>query len=153
MTAAERRIAREPGAGRTLALGPNHLTWKATGADTDGHYALMEFVTMPGTGAGWHVHHHEDESFYVLEGTLTIYLDDQVVRAQPGSYVLIPKGLRHAFVNRGAEPVRSLITLSPAGLEGFFEIVAGPDAPQTADQLAALAEQYQLEFLGPLSPE
>ena len=62
MTAAERRIAREPGTGRTLALGPNHLTWKATAADTDGHYALMEFVTMPGTGAGWHIHHHQDES-------------------------------------------------------------------------------------------
>ncbi len=49
MTAADRRIAREPGEGRTLALGPNLLTWKAIGADTDGRYALMEFVTMPGT--------------------------------------------------------------------------------------------------------
>ena len=152
-TPTDRRIARQHGAGRRLMLGPNRLTWKAVGAETEGRFALMEFEIVPGSGAGLHVHHHEDESMYILAGMLTIYLDDQIVNADGGSFVLIPRGLRHAFVNRGDEPVRVLITLTPAGLEGFFETVAGPDAPQTAEGFDALAKQYQLEFLGPIPSE
>lgn len=149
----DRRIARQYGTGRQLMLGPNRLTWKAVGAETDGRFALMEFEIVVGSGAGLHVHHHEDESMYILAGILTVYLDDQLVQAAPGAFVLIPRGVRHAFVNRGEELVRVLITLTPAGLEGFFEAVAGPDAPQTDAAFDALAKRYQLEFLGPIPAE
>ena len=149
MAADDRSIALAPGEGRTLPLGANALQWKATGDETGGRFALMELTTVPGSGSPLHVHHNEDEAFFVLEGTLTIYLGKRVVRATPGSFTLIPRGLLHAFVNRGTETVRSLVTLSPAGLEGFFETTAGPDAPRDAASFAALCARYGLEFFGP----
>ena len=149
MAAADNSLALPAGEGRKIALGPNLLTFKAVGADTGGAYAAIELTTEPGTGSSLHTHYNEDEAFFVLQGTLTIYLGERVVTATPGSFILIPKGLTHAFVNRGAETARSLIIVSPAGLEGFFETLAGPATPQDAEGFAALAKKYNIEFGGP----
>ena len=144
-----RVVALASGAGRTLLLGPNRVIWKAISADTAGRYAMMELTTEPGTGSPLHVHHNEDESFFVLAGTLTIFLDAEVIEAQSGSFVLIPRDVVHAFTNRGTETVRSLVTMSPGGLEEFFEISSGPDAPQDAAGFRALCQRFGLEFFGP----
>jgi mannose-6-phosphate isomerase-like protein (cupin superfamily) len=137
------------GEGRTLPLGGvDRVIWKAVSADTNGQYAMMELWTGPGSGSPLHVHHNEDESFFILEGTLTIWLGDEVVEATPGTFVLVPRDVVHAFRNRGSEMMRALVTMSPGGLEAFFEIVCGPDSPRDADGFAAVARRFGLEFFG-----
>ena len=149
MTVDDRAVVLSEGEGRRVSLGANHLVWKATGADTGGACAIMELVTVPESGSPYHIHHNEDESFQILSGTLTVYLDGRRIEAGPGSFVFIPRGLRHAFMNRGAEVVRSLVVLSPAGLEGFFDTLGSVEAPQDREGFGALAHQYNLEFFEP----
>lgn len=139
-------------AGMTIPLGPgSHLTLKAVGADTEGAFALMEYVLAPGGGAGLHRHSREDETFYVLAGELAVQLDEETTIVTPGELLRIPRGTRHAFVNRGPAPLTALVLLTPAGLEQFFVDVAGLSAAAPGGQLdpeafAALAERYGLDF-------
>lgn len=139
-------------AGMTVTLGPgSHLTLKAVAADTDGAFALMEYMLAPGGGAGLHSHSREDESFYVLAGELAVQLGEEAAVVTPGEFLRIPRGTRHAFVNRGPEPLTALVLLTPAGLEQFFVdlaalTAAAPDGQLDPAVLTALAERYGLDF-------
>ena len=64
-----------------------------------------------------HVHHDEDDAFYILEGELTFVLGDEEVAAPAGTFVLVPPGVEHGFRNDGAEPVRILNIHAPAGFD------------------------------------
>jgi quercetin dioxygenase-like cupin family protein len=139
-------------AGMTILLGPgSQLTLKAVGADTEGAFALMEYVLAPGGGAGLHRHSREDESFYVLAGELTVQLGEQTAVVTPGELLRIPHNTRHAFINRGPEPLTALVLLTPAGLEQFFvdlaTLTAGvPEGRLDPAVLTALTERYGLDF-------
>jgi quercetin dioxygenase-like cupin family protein len=66
-------------------------------------------------------HQHKfNESFYVIEGTLTVEINGQTRQVPAGSYVFIPGGMRHAQGNKGTTPVRNIVTTTPAGLEPMF---------------------------------
>lgn len=139
-------------AGMVIPLGPgSQLTLKAVGAETDGAFALMEYLLAPGGGAGLHSHSREDESFYVLAGELAVQLGDASVVVTPGEFVRIPRGAPHAFVNRGPGPLSALVLLTPAGLEQFFVdmaalTAAAPDAQPDPALLQQLVANYGLDF-------
>ena len=66
-----------------------------------------------------HVHGDEDDAFYILEGEMTFFFgdeDDEAV-APPGTFVLVPPGVRHGFRNPGPDPVRMLNVHAPAGFD------------------------------------
>ena len=64
-----------------------------------------------------HVHADEDDSFYVLEGELTVTFGDDAVVAGPGTFVLVPPGTLHGLRNDSSEPVRILNVHAPAGFD------------------------------------
>ena len=68
-------------------------------------------------GPELHVHADEDDSFYILEGELTFVVEDDEVVAGPGTFVLVPPGIRHTFTNRGDAPVRMMNVHAPAGFD------------------------------------
>ena len=163
--------AEEEAAGRIFALGPGEgealwgdgllATIKANGEQTDGRSSLVEILAPDGYGSGLHVHHREDEGFWILEGELTFYVGDQTTKAQPGSFLFGPKDVPHAFtVDSG--PARLLFILSPAGFEDLLRdmgeparaltLPPQPEAPPSEaemQQMAAIAAQHGVEFLGP----
>ena len=140
--------------GAIWLLGDLHV-WKATGVATQGAYALMEASVAPGGEPPPHIHHHEDEAWYVLEGELTFTVGDRTLQAQAGSFVFAPKDIPHSFTVRGPGPARMLAVVSPAGFEGFSEEAGRPAEtltvpPPTApdfEKLAALATKYGLELV------
>ena len=162
--------AAEQGKSRTFALDPGEgeawwwfgglATIKATSEQTDGRYSLVEILVPEGEGV-LHVHHFEDEGFYILEGEMTFYVGEQTIKAQPGSFLFGPKDVPHAFtVDRG--PARLLFIFTPAGLEGgiremgeparSLSIPPQPEAPPDdaeMERLAAIAARYGAEILGP----
>lgn len=73
----------------------------------------------PGQGVEGHVHGAEDDSFLVLEGTLSVTLgeDRREVHAGPGTYVLVPAGTYHALLNAGPDAVRFLNVHAPGGFD------------------------------------
>jgi mannose-6-phosphate isomerase-like protein (cupin superfamily) len=74
---------------------------------------------QPGQGVEGHRHREEDDSFLVLEGTLTVTVgdDDRVVQAGPGTFVLVPAGTLHALHNAGPADVRFLNVHAPGGFD------------------------------------
>jgi quercetin dioxygenase-like cupin family protein len=64
-----------------------------------------------------HVHPDEDDSFYILEGEITFTVGDDEVIAGPGTFVLVPPGVRHGFANRRDTPARILNVHAPAGFD------------------------------------
>lgn len=128
---------------------------RSTGETTDNHFFLMESLEMPvGLESPYHVHHDEDEAFYVLEGELAVVLDGQWLTAGPGTYVYGPRDIPHGFKVVGTTPARMLLMCAPAGFERFVRDLSEPldavPAPPDVDQLMAAAARYNIEILGPL---
>ena len=119
------------------------VTVKAASEETDGRYALTEFVNPPAFASPLHVHHDEHEAFYVLEGEFTFnILGDEPAAAPKGTLVVVPRGTRHAFTGRAGS--RVLVVAIPGGLAGFFEeLGAGLATGHTdADLRATVAGNY-----------
>jgi len=135
-------IVLEPGAGDLLALGPSRACVKAGGSDAIGSVALLETTVAPGfPGPVPHLHEAMVDSFYVLEGTLTLRLDGRTVEAGPGTYALVPPGNAHTFANPGDEPVSFLNVMAPGGFERYLREVAAAEALDPA-AMAAIASKY-----------
>lgn len=148
---------RPAGTGRTY-WGPGDLyTFLVTGEESGGAYFAMEALVPPRGGPPPHIHRREDETFYVIEGTCTFRLGDELVTAGPGDFVNIPRGTVHCFRNDGAETARMILTFTPSGIERFFEETLEraldptgrvPDnAAQVAARYTAAAPRYGLEFV------
>ena len=129
----------------------------ASGKDTNGTYAQVEGMLVPAGEAPPHIHHREDETFYVLEGSLELRVGEDTYLARPGEYLRVPRGTVHALRNVGEHTARALVTFVPAGLEGFFAEVYQPVAGRTAppppppadlmDRMKQAAPRYGCEFL------
>jgi mannose-6-phosphate isomerase-like protein (cupin superfamily) len=101
-----------PGQGHRVG----NVEFLARTADTP-RFNLGIVEMAPGRELEQHVHDEEDDSFYILSGEMTFLFGDDQASAPPGTFVLVPPGLRHGFRNDGAEPVRMLNVHSPAGFD------------------------------------
>jgi quercetin dioxygenase-like cupin family protein len=127
-----------------MYCGPgDRVTFLVTGAQTQGGCFIVEGLLAPGGGPPPHVHHFEDESFYVLEGTVTFQAGDQTIRAKPGDFIHIPRGTVHSVKSDSDQPVRALVIISPAGpmgMQQFFEESFTPTTDPSATP-PALSEE------------
>ena len=157
--AASRTFAHEPGEGEALWWFGLLATIKATKEQTGGRYALVEILAPEGFASPLHVHHFEDEAFWILEGEMTFYVGDQTIKAHPGSFLFGPRDVPHAFtVDSG--PARLLFVLSPAGFEDLIREMGEParyltvppqqqeEEPDEAE-MERLEAKYGAEILGP----
>lgn len=113
----------------------DRVRFLATGADSHGSLFIFEGMTAPGAGTPPHIHHSEDECFYILEGTATFQADGQTIYAKPGDFIHIPRGTVHLVKNEGKVPLRTIILTSPAGPTGtqqFFEEAFYPATDRSA---------------------
>ena len=109
-----------PGAGRTVSYGSgSSFELKLAGEQTAEDWAVVEWRLRAGDEPPIHTHTREDETLYVLEGTITAYVGDERIDVEAGSYAALPKDVPHGLSVRGDE-ARLLVTLEPAGAEYFF---------------------------------
>jgi mannose-6-phosphate isomerase-like protein (cupin superfamily) len=111
---------------------------------------LIEQECPVGFATPRHIHHHDDEAFYILSGTIQVHHGDQVWDAEPGAFVLLPRGRPHAFTVTSPSPVRLLQLTWPGGFDRFAAAVAAlpPGAPDPV-QLTRLAAEHGYEITGP----
>lgn len=144
-------VAVPPGAGVTIegpAGGP--LTFKVRGEQTNGSLTAFENVIAPGDGPPLHVHAHEDEAWYVLEGELRFRLDERLAAAPAGTFVFVPRGTAHCFQNAGDVPARILVLFTPSGMERFFDrFAAQPPGPVDQRAFTSIGSEVGMEVLGP----
>ncbi len=138
--------------GRTFDLGDHTGLCLVSSATTGGAFALIEVDCDPDGGTPPHIHHNEDETFYILTGRFEIQIEEQIIEADPGDCVFAPRGRVHCWRNIGGSQGRFLVTLSPGGLENFFmemgEVGGAPNPadPAAMEKLMALAMRYGLEL-------
>ncbi len=160
----EKRVAHIPpdeGATSLWVMGVL-ATYKVPSQWTGGAYALFEVATQPGSGPPPHIHHREDESFYVIEGEYEFLVDERTVMAQAGSLIYVPKGCLHAHHGLGEGVGRMLVSQTPGGLyERFFEAVGKPvygdgrplvfeDQPEVG-RIAEVAAYHGIEIPPPIA--
>ena len=115
--------------------------------ETNGAFGLVIHDLPAKTlGAPFHTHKNEDEFSYVMSGTLTAQIGDEIVEAGPGEAVVKPRGIRHAFWNAGDEEVRFVEIISPSGLENYFFELAGPINAGDFTAMDTVRERYDLEM-------
>jgi quercetin dioxygenase-like cupin family protein len=146
-----------------MYCGPgDRVTFLATGAESHGNCFIAEGILAPGGGPPPHVHHSEDESFYLLEGSATFQAGGQTIHARPGDFIHIPRGVVHSIKNEGTVPARAVVIISPAGPTGmqqFFEESFTPATDRSASpppvteaivkRMIAAAARNGLEFVQP----
>jgi quercetin dioxygenase-like cupin family protein len=135
--------------GEPLNIYGDRIYVKLSGKETRGRYALLEDVTPPGGGTPLHVHHREDEGFYVLEGHYLFEADGKTFEARTGDFVFGPRDVPHRFTNIGDTDGTILLTIEPAGLEDFFAELAAVQGPPDPAAIAPIFAKYGLELLGP----
>lgn len=130
---------------------------KATAADTGGRMTIVEITEPPGAQAPLHVHHWEDEAFWILEGDVTFEVGDTTIHATPGDYAFGPRDIPHRFTV-GDAGCRMLFIFTPGGIEDLIREMSEPARTRTLPppsetepdmkRLQAIAKKYGGELLG-----
>lgn len=120
------------------------------GEETQGRCGMVETVEELGAELPRHLHHREDETLYVIEGSLSVWVAGGWVEAPAGTAVSLPRGVEHALL-AATERARVLSFFAPAGLfEGFYRETAAA-GPLDVERLVTVA-RYGCEIVGP-APE
>jgi quercetin dioxygenase-like cupin family protein len=106
-----------PGEGERLWFLGTLATIRVPADAVDGRYALIEFLLPHLASPPMHTH-PQDESYFMLEGRLTIQAGDQRFELEPGGAAVVPMRVPHTF-RVDSEEARVLVLSTPAGIEGF----------------------------------
>ncbi len=132
---------------------------KATTESTGGAFSMVYEISPPGHATPYHLHHVEDEAFYVLDGEFTFICDGVKSVVGPGGYIFLPRGIPHGIRVSSPEPATMLILATPGtGFVGMMQEMAEPAAarvlpePKEPDleKLHELCAKYQIDIIGPL---
>lgn len=129
------------------------------GSANGGRMSMIEIIVHPGGGPPPHIHRREEETFYVLEGTVQFWVDGKIINAPAGSTVFAPRDVPHRFCNVTTKPARFLVVITPANLDPFFaefstpiadrNAVPPPPSPEQIGKLLGTCGQYGIEIVQP----
>ncbi len=144
-----------PGAGDARWWFGQLATVKATAADTGGAYTLVEIAVGPDYATPLHVHHREDEGFWMLEGHATFEVGDKRFDAPAGTYLFGPRDVPHRWT-AGPDGARMLYLFAPGGFEELIEAMSvpaealTPPPPELAppENFVEIAARFGVELLG-----
>lgn len=132
-----------------------------TPAQTRGKFGVVEGIMPPGGDGGLHIHHREDESMLILEGSLEVTIDQHTRMLGAGDSYFAPRGIPHRIRNTGSAAMRSLMISTPGEFTSFIAEVGtqvhdgadlAPPAPPTAEDMRRLGEilkAYAIEMISP----
>ena len=91
------------------------------------HGYVGTLTLQPGNAFPFHRHPGQDETIYVLEGTMEGWYEQQRAQLHPGDVILAPAGAVHACYNTSDQSVRLLVVLTPLlpGTDEDWEMVDG----------------------------
>ena len=126
-------------------------TWKANGRDNDGRFDFLVSEVAYGTGPGLHVHAAQEDTFYVLDGLLSVQLGNDIIELGPGDFGTAPPGVPHSFTNTRANRTCRVINLMTPGI-GFDRYIGTIEEVAATGDLDALARfhaEYGVTAVGP----
>lgn len=130
---------------------------KATSASTGGLMSILEITEPAHAAAPLHVHHHEDEAFWILDGDIVFDVGGKSIAARAGDYVFGPRDIPHRY-DVGPNGCRMLFIMTPGGFDRMVIEMSTPAANRTLPppsneepdwaHIAAVAAKYGNELLG-----
>jgi quercetin dioxygenase-like cupin family protein len=121
-----------------------------TGDDSAGSISMFEFVVAPRQGPPRHVHHREDETYYVVAGEFLFEVGGQKYSLLPGATIYAPRDVPHAWVNVAGTDSKMVMACTPGGFERFFEESSKAMMEKaTPEQMNRIMAKYGCEFVGP----
>jgi quercetin dioxygenase-like cupin family protein len=103
---------------------------KATAAQTGGQMTILEITEPPGSEAPLHVHHGEDEGFWILDGSATFEVGELTIEAHAGDYLFGPRDIPHRYTT-GPDGCRMLFVFTPGGFEELLRVTSRPAQSRT----------------------
>ena len=145
--------------------GVSRISTKVSGEQTEGRLLQVRSTDSRGAAPPLHIHLDADETWYVIDGRIAVFVGDERIEAAPGDFVLGPMGVPHTFLVT-SKRAEFLVSFSPAGTEGpsgygvdgFFQDVAVPVVPGQAppdptepdpEDFGRRMLQYGIEMIGP----
>ena len=126
------------------------MFFKALAEQDDGDISLME-RTLPPAGRRPPAHRHTNcsEAYFVLDGLVSVIVEDEELTVGPEGFVLVPRGTAHTFGNAGPEEARLLVIHAPA-MDGYFaglhDLWNGNEPPSPAEE-RALMTRFGMEVV------
>ena len=129
----------------------NIMDLKISGRDTDGGMAIFEQTSISqGMGTPLHVHHLQNEVFYVIEGDYFFKVGEDEFHLSTGDSIFLPEKVPHAWTQISSKGKMNVL-FQPAGkMEEFFTTVAGLDHEPTKQEMAKIFEENEMTIVGPV---
>jgi mannose-6-phosphate isomerase-like protein (cupin superfamily) len=124
-----------------------------TSAETEGAFALLEATVPAKATVPLHQHSREDETFYILEGTMQIECGGRTIKQGRNSTAFLPRNVPHSFTNPGETSAKMIIVITPGGFEKCLQELSKLPAggPPPMENIIAIGSKYGLEFPAPKS--
>lgn len=128
----------------------NILDLKISGTDTDGGFALFEQTSLsPGRGTPLHLHHFQDEVFYVIKGAYYFQVGEEKYHLGTGDSIFLPKNIPHAWT-QVSEKGKMTVLFQPAGkMEQFFVTLSAFERDPEREELIKLFADNEMKIVGP----
>lgn len=135
---------------RLKGVNSNVLDVKISGSDTDGGFALFEQTSLsPGKGTPLHVHHFQDEVFYVVEGAYYFKVGEDNFHLGAGDSIFLPMKIPHAWT-QVSEKGKMTVLFQPAGkMEDFFVTLATLEHEPSKEEMAKIFATHEMQVVGP----
>jgi quercetin dioxygenase-like cupin family protein len=129
---------------------------KVTAQQTGGLLSIIEITEPPNAAGPLHVHHREDEGFWILEGDVTFEVGETTIRASAGDFAFGPRDIPHRYTV-GPSGCRMLFIIAPGGFEDLVRDMSVPAGSRTLppvsdeepdwEHVAAVAKAHGCELL------
>ncbi|MEP6750093.1 MAG: cupin domain-containing protein [Bacteroidota bacterium] len=157
-------LANEPGSGfkanagegrlhghiKLKGINANVLDVKVSGTDNEGGFALFEQTSLSqGKGTPLHIHHFQNEVFYVIEGAYFFQVGEAKYHLEEGDSIFLPMKVPHAWT-QVSEKGKMTVFFQPAGkMESFFLTVAGLEKEPTKEEMTKIFADNDMQMVGP----
>jgi mannose-6-phosphate isomerase-like protein (cupin superfamily) len=123
---------------------------KVTSADSGGAVTIFEMNAFPRSGPFLHVHHREDEWYYILAGNFLFKAGQGEYTLRAGASIWLPRGVPHVWANTDTTQGKLLLMCQPGGFEHFFDEIGNvPPTEKGPEKMRTLMAKYGMEMLGP----
>ncbi|MFZ0323386.1 MAG: cupin domain-containing protein [Actinomycetes bacterium] len=147
------RVVVRPGGSGPATWAMGSLFERLVSGDETDHQLGASLVTQPpGIATPLHVHTHEAEAFFLLDGTMTYQAGDERVRLVAGDFIYLPLGIPHAFRITGDRPARYVGLTVPGGLLKLYDEVGIPAAQRRLPGDDGLPMSEEIERWNELGP-